>query len=62
MKSIWRNALAAILIIGILGFLIWETFFDGNSSQLDNPTDVTSSKMTYGRFLEYLDMGWVKKS
>jgi cell division protease FtsH len=61
MKSIWRNALAAILIIGILGFLIWETFFDGNSSQLDNPTDVTSSKMTYGRFLEYLDMGWVKK-
>ena len=61
MKSIWRNALAAILIIGILGFLVWETFFDGNSSQLDNPTDVTSSKMTYGRFLEYLDMGWVKK-
>jgi len=61
MKSIWRNALAAILIIGILGFLIWETFFDGNSSQLGNPTDVTSSKMTYGRFLEYLDMGWVKK-
>ena len=62
MKSIWRNALAAILILGVLGFLVWETFFDGNATaQLDNPNNVTSSKMTYGRFLEYLDMGWIKK-
>ena len=31
----------------------------GNSSKTENV--VSSSRMTYGRFLEYLEMGWVKQ-
>ena len=30
-----------------------------NTAQLNQ--NVVSSRMTYGRFLEYLDMGWVKQ-
>ena len=31
------------------------------SSSTDGNTNVSSSRMTYGRFLEYLEMGWVKQ-
>ena len=33
---------------------------EGQSSEL-NPANISSSRMTYGRFLEYLEMGWVKQ-
>ena len=33
---------------------------DGPSSEI-NPANISSSRMTYGRFLEYLEMGWVKQ-
>jgi cell division protease FtsH len=45
-------------------FIGLKTF---NVIGLDNPskpelnTNVSSSRMTYGRFLEYLEMGWVKQ-
>ena len=32
-----------------------------NSSKNSTSTNVSSSRMTYGRFLEYLEMGWVKQ-
>jgi cell division protease FtsH len=32
-----------------------------NTNKLDSKENQTNSKMTYGRFLEHLDMGWVKK-
>ena len=35
--------------------------FDANQSKPEVNTNVSSSRMTYGRFLEYLEMGWVKQ-
>jgi cell division protease FtsH len=35
--------------------------FNDNSSKPELNTNVSSSRMTYGRFLEYLEMGWVKQ-
>ena len=35
--------------------------FDDNPSNPEVSTNESSSRMTYGRFLEYLDMGWVKQ-
>ena len=34
---------------------------DNNSSRNEINTNTSSSKMTYGRFLEYLELGWVKQ-
>ena len=65
--------LAALLI---LGFLLGQSYFGPNLKSYfgpstllaENPTSsnirqdsIPSSKMTYGHFLEYLDMGWVTK-
>jgi cell division protease FtsH len=35
--------------------------FNENSSKPEVNANVSSSRMTYGRFLEYLEMGWVKQ-
>jgi cell division protease FtsH len=61
MKPLWRTILIALLITGVTGGLVYETFFDGENKTFETPQNVASSKMTYGRFLEYLDMGWVKR-
>jgi len=61
MKPLWRTVLVILLITGVTGGIVYETFFDGENNTFDTPQNVASSKMTYGRFLEYLDMGWVKK-
>jgi len=61
MKPLWRTILIILLITGVTGGLVYETFFDGENKTFDTPQNVASSKMTYGRFLEYLDMGWVKR-
>jgi cell division protease FtsH len=58
-----RNTIQKILIgllILAVGFVGLKTF---NIIELDpkDPNAVSSSKMTYGRFLEYLEMGWVKQ-
>jgi len=34
---------------------------DNNSPKTEITTNSSSSKMTYGRFLEYLELGWVKQ-
>ena len=34
---------------------------DADNSKPDMTTNSSSSKMTYGRFLEYLELGWVKQ-
>jgi cell division protease FtsH len=62
-----RNTIQKILI----GLFFLACVFIGlktfNVIGLDNPskpelnTNVSSSRMTYGRFLEYLEMGWVKQ-
>ena len=70
MKSIWRILILCSVIISIIGFFTWQVLFpvDGISNMAtdmkpntDINSNVTSTKMTYGRFLEYLDMGWIKR-
>jgi hypothetical protein len=34
---------------------------ENNQSKSEVSVNVSSSRMTYGRFLEYLEMGWVKQ-
>ncbi len=63
-----RNTIQKILIglfflacvfIGLKTFNV--TGFNDNPSKPELNTNVSSSRMTYGRFLEYLEMGWVKQ-
>ena len=51
--------ISACLFIGLRTFNI--AGFNDNPSQTEVNTNVSSSRMTYGRFLEYLEMGWVKQ-
>jgi cell division protease FtsH len=59
-----RNTLQKILIglflsaFIFIGFRIYTVFQEKRSESVGN---VSSSRMTYGRFLEYLEMGWVKQ-
>ncbi len=59
MKFSWKNLLLWSLPIMIIIFFIWQGLFAPVTS--DSNTNLTNSRMTYGRFLEYIDMGWVKK-
>ena len=65
MKWSWRNVLMWFLPISVAGFLIWQELIipamNNSTNQTDMGKNIASSRMTYGRFLEYLDMGWVKK-
>ena len=63
-----RNTIQKIFIGICLGACIFfglKTFdiigFNETQSKLEVTTTVSSSRMTYGRFLEYLEMGWVKQ-
>ena len=50
----------ACIFIGLKTFNV-VGFNDTTSSKPELNTNVSSSRMTYGRFLEYLEMGWVKQ-
>ena len=63
-----RNVIQKILIglflltcifIGLRAFNVID--FNENVSKSVPNANVSSSQMTYGRFLEYLEMGWVKQ-
>ena len=60
-----RNTIQKILI-GLF-FVAYTVIADKAYAVNDSPskpeinTNVSSSRMTYGRFLEYLEMGWVKQ-
>ena len=66
-RNTLRNILIAIILLSgisigvkkfnLLGFESPENI--RNTAQLNQ--NVVSSRMTYGRFLEYLEMGWVKQ-
>ena len=49
----------ACIFIGLKTFNV--AGFNETSSKPELNTNVSSSRMTYGRFLEYLEMGWVKQ-
>lgn len=61
MKISWKEVLLWLLPAGVIGFFLWQGFISSNNSNGDFNKNVASSRMTYGRFLEYLDMGWVKR-
>ena len=67
----WRNIIrntivglivVSITIIGVKKFYVTDL---NNSTtaktNIESTQNVVSSRMTYGRFLEYLEMGWVKQ-
>ena len=51
--------ISACLFIGLRAFNV--TNLATNTSTVEVNSNVSSSRMTYGRFLEYLEMGWVKQ-
>lgn len=59
MKFSWKNILLWSLPIIIISFFVWQGLFAPTTS--DNSNNLANSRMTYGRFLEYIEMGWVKK-
>jgi len=64
-----RNTIQKILIglfflaCAFIGFRAFNNSseFNETSAKPELNTNVSSSRMTYGRFLEYLEMGWVKQ-
>nr|YP_010850899.1 Cell division protein FTSH [Lophurella mutabilis]WGH13504.1 Cell division protein FTSH [Lophurella mutabilis] len=59
MKFSWKNLLLWSLPIIVISFFLWQGIFAPTANE--NKTNLTNSRMTYGRFLEYIEMGWVKK-
>ena len=53
--------LIACILIGLRTFNVAGFGFKDNQSGNEISSNVSSSRMTYGRFLEYLEMGWVKQ-
>jgi cell division protease FtsH len=51
--------LSACIFIGLKTFNVIG--FNDNNAKPEVSTTISSSRMTYGRFLEYLEMGWVKQ-
>nr|YP_009394412.1 Cell division protein FTSH [Leptosiphonia brodiei]ARW62974.1 Cell division protein FTSH [Leptosiphonia brodiei] len=59
MKFSWKNVLLWSLPIIVISFFIWQGVFAPINNE--NNSNMANSRMTYGRFLEYIEMGWVKK-
>uniref|UniRef100_A0A7S3EG43 AAA+ ATPase domain-containing protein n=1 Tax=Rhodosorus marinus TaxID=101924 RepID=A0A7S3EG43_9RHOD len=59
MKLSWKTLILWSLPVVFIGFSIWQGVII--PEQMDLGQNVASSRMTYGRFLEYLDMGWIKR-
>nr|YP_009313781.1 Cell division protein FTSH [Helminthocladia australis]SCW22035.1 Cell division protein FTSH [Helminthocladia australis] len=59
MKVSWKTIMLWSLPFLVIGFFLWQGFLTPNTNDLNN--NIASSRMTYGRFLEYLDMGWIKR-
>lgn len=51
--------LVITLLIGF-GLFSWNAYLDNSPNNPDARQNRASSKMTYGRFLEYIEMGWVQ--
>ena len=59
MKISWKTLLLWSLPILVISFFIWQGFLGSTTTGIND--SALNSRMTYGRFLEYLDMGWIKK-
>lgn len=57
MKFSWRTALLWSLPLLVVGFFLWQGNFGSANANLGSNT--ANTRMTYGRFLEYIDAGRV---
>jgi cell division protease FtsH len=57
MKFSWRVALLWTLPLLVVGFFLWQGAF--SSSPADMGRNAANTRLTYGRFLDYLDAGRV---
>jgi cell division protease FtsH len=53
MKFSWRTVLLWLLPVLVIGFFVWQSSLAPSTTNLGRNT--ASTRMTYGRFLEYLD-------
>jgi cell division protease FtsH len=58
MKFSWKTLLLWSLPFFVIVFFIWQGFVMPTTNVNSN---IANSRMTYGRFLEYIDMGWIRK-
>jgi len=58
MKFSWRVIILWTLPVLFIGFFLWQGAFAPATAEMGKNT--ASTRMTYGRFLEYLDAGRVK--
>jgi cell division protease FtsH len=59
MKSSWRTILLWALPTLVVGFFLWQGSFAPSPDAMGNK-NTASTRMTYGRFLEYLDNNRIK--
>ncbi|OLP17253.1 cell division protein FtsH, partial [Leptolyngbya sp. 'hensonii'] len=57
MKLSWKTVLLWMLPALVIGFFLWQGAFSSSPAEMTKNT--ASTRMTYGRFLEYLDAGRV---
>jgi cell division protease FtsH len=60
MKPTWRNALLWALPVLVIGVFLWQSTLTPMASNGAAARNAASTRMTYGRFLEYLDANRVK--
>ncbi len=60
MKFSWKTLLLWTLPVLIVGFFVWQTAFATGPAE-SGVRNTASSRMTYGRFLEYLDAGRIDR-
>ena len=53
--------ISACLFIGLRLSNVTDIFDNSTTPRQETNTNSSSSRMTYGRFLEYLELGWVKQ-
>ncbi len=59
MKNSWRTIALWVLPILAVGFFVWQGAFTLPTAPQSGSLNAASTRMTYGRFLEYLDAGRV---
>ncbi|MDJ1184583.1 ATP-dependent zinc metalloprotease FtsH2 [Roseofilum casamattae] len=57
MKLSWKVILLWTLPVLVIGFFVWQGAFAPNA--VDNGRNAAATRMTYGRFIEYLEAGRV---
>ena len=58
MKFSWKSLVLWTLPPLVIGFFFWQGAFA--TAPVDTTKNTASTRMTYGRFLEYIDSGRVK--